>query len=91
MHQKKPPPFVPIPPDEVVLTPHRSAQGVTYWAPMEPRDEPSLIRVLLELMGLLLLLGIRIVWRLFKWALVIAFYAALFGFFLLFFGALLAL
>ncbi len=48
----------------------------------------TLTAAIFEFLGQLFLLFLRVVWYLVKWALVIAFYAAMFGFFLLLFGTL---
>lgn len=79
-------------PSEIVLRPHRGAHGLTYWeAEEESRDEVTLTGALLRLVGQLLLFFLQIIWYLVKWALVIALYAAIFGFFLLLFAVLFSL
>lgn len=79
------------PSPEIILRPSRGPHGTTYWQAEKPAKELTLAKALLEFFMALFSFVLRLVWYLIKWGLVVAFYAALFGFFLLLFAVLFSL
>ena len=83
------------PPDHHDFVLPQRASDVTYaWLSEDDSgpDEPAtLLGAFLLFCWELFLLAFRVLWFLVKWALIIAFYVAVFGFFLILFGTLFAM